>query len=111
MKLKMVIQSMYKNVYGTVQIDGMHSYNFKMKKGIKQGDSLSPLLFAISMESILKHCKRTSRMIIGNRNLRPVLIQALVCADDVLLTSDKKEHLQNTVIEWGSTFQQREDLR
>ena len=46
-------------------------------------------------------------MIIGNWNLRPVLIQALVCADDVLLISDKKEHIQNAVIEWGSTFQER----
>jgi hypothetical protein len=31
----------------------------------------------------------------------------LVYADDVLLISDKKEYLQNVVIEWGSTFQER----
>jgi hypothetical protein len=56
----------------------------------------------------LLHCKRrTPRMKIGNWNLRPVLIQALVYADDVLLISDKKEHLQNAVIEWGSTFTER----
>jgi hypothetical protein len=41
-------------------------------------------------------------------NLRPVLLQASVYADDVLLISDKNEHLQNAVIEWGSTFQERE---
>jgi hypothetical protein len=46
-------------------------------------------------------------MKIGNWNLRPLLIQALVYADDVLLISDKKEHLQNVVIEWESTFQDR----
>jgi hypothetical protein len=57
---------------------------------------------------ILLNCKRRiSRMILGNWNLRPVLIQALVHADDVLLLSDKKEHIQNAVIEWGSTFQER----
>ena len=27
--------------------------------------------------------------------------------DDDLLISDKREHLQNAVIEWGSTFQER----
>jgi retron-type reverse transcriptase len=82
-----------------------------MEKGIKQGDRLSPLLFAIFMDSILKHCKRrTPRMKIGNWNLRPVLIQALVYADDVLLIIDKKEYLQNAVIEWGTTFREREDL-
>jgi hypothetical protein len=31
----------------------------------------------------------------------------LVYADDVLLISDKNEHLQNADIEWGSTFQER----
>jgi hypothetical protein len=56
----------------------------------------------------LHHCKRrTSRMKIGNWNLRPFLIQVLAHADDVLLISDKKEHLQNSVIEWGSTFRER----
>jgi hypothetical protein len=78
-----------------------------VEKAIKQGDSLSPLLFAIFMDSILKHCKRTSRVKTGNWNLRPVLIQAMAYADNVLLLSDKKEHLQNAVIEWGSTFQER----
>jgi hypothetical protein len=79
-----------------------------MEKGIKQGDSLSPLLFAIFMDSILKHCKiRTPRMKIGNWNLRPVLIHALVYVDVVLIISDKKEYLQNAVIEWGSTFRER----
>jgi hypothetical protein len=108
MKLKRVIQGMYNNIYGIVRIDGTQSENFKMEKGVKQGDSLSPFLFGIFTDSILKHCKRrTSRMKIGNRNLRPVLIQALVHVDDVLLISDKKEHLQNAVIEWGSTFQER----
>jgi hypothetical protein len=46
-------------------------------------------------------------MKIGNWNLRPVLIQALVYADDILLISDKQEYLQNAVIEWGSTFRER----
>jgi hypothetical protein len=27
--------------------------------------------------------------------------------DDVLLLSDKKEYLQNAVIEWGNTFRDR----
>jgi hypothetical protein len=31
----------------------------------------------------------------------------LVYVDDVLLVSGKREHLQNDVIEWGSTLQQR----
>ena len=46
-------------------------------------------------------------MKIRNWNLRPVFFQALVYADEVLLISDKKEHLQNVVIEWESTFRER----
>jgi hypothetical protein len=52
---------------------------FEIPQGIKQGDSLSPLLFITFMDQILKLCKRRKGKIqIGNWNMPPVYIQALV---------------------------------
>ena len=69
--------------------DGKTSGTFDMERGIKQGDSLSPLLFIVFMDEILKTCKaRTKRSMVGRWNMRPVYAQALVYADDIVLISD-----------------------
>jgi hypothetical protein len=43
--------------------------------------------------------------IVGNWKLQPVSIEAMVYADDVLIT--EKEELQRAVIEWCGTFEER----
>lgn len=56
-----------------------------MEKGV-QGDSLSPLLFAIMTDRILKNTnKRTDNLktTIGYKNLEPVLIDSLLYADNL----------------------------
>jgi hypothetical protein len=71
---------------------------FQMQRGIKQGDSLSPLLFIVYINQIIEHCKRrTKSTIVGNWKLRPVSIQAMVYADEVVLITEKEE-LQTAVI-------------
>lgn len=50
------IESVYNNVTAQVRLNGELSSGFKMKKGLKQGDSLSPLLFVIVMDRV--NCMR-----------------------------------------------------
>jgi hypothetical protein len=72
-----------------------------MDRGVKQGDSLSPLLFISFMDEVLKTCKRrTERTRVGYWNMRPVYCQALLYADDIVLIADSEQKLQGAVIEW-----------
>lgn len=72
-----------------------------MEHGIKQGDSLSPLLFVLVMDEIHKTCRlRTGLTKIGNWEMRHIYAQALLFADDILLIADSEEKLQQMVTEW-----------
>jgi hypothetical protein len=107
-RLIRAVQVLYGRTVGVVRLDGEVSQEFEMKKGMKQGDSLSPLLFTIFMNSILKYCKRnTPKMKVGYRNLRPVYVQALVFADDIVLMEDSERKLQKAVDVWERVLSRR----
>jgi hypothetical protein len=88
-------------VKGVVRINGRSSDPFDIERGVKQGDSMSPLLFIIVMDAILKICKRrTPRRRVGFWNMQHVYAQSLLFADDIVLIADTEEKLQKLVIEW-----------
>jgi len=91
-KLRKVIINLYKNVEGKVRLNGKCSQIFKMRRGVKQGDSLSPLLFIVVMNEILKNCKNKIKNIdpIGYWNLIPVSVHSLVFVDDIALLAKTK---------------------
>lgn len=95
------IKSVYEQPVGIVRIDGEMSEEFLMERGVKQGDSLSPLLFNIFLDEITKICKRrTNRTKMGMWKMRPVFIQTLLYADDIALIADTPEKLQQGIMEW-----------
>lgn len=105
-KIKNVVKSLYKNVRGEVRLNGQKSTEFSMKKGIKQGDSLSPLLFIIAMNDIIKKCKRRSpKTKIGNWNMQPVYIQNLIYADDIIIIAENTDQLQRALNIWNEEIQ------
>jgi Reverse transcriptase (RNA-dependent DNA polymerase). len=62
-----------------IRLDGKESETFEMETGVKQGDSLSPLLFITMMDEIHKICKaQTGRMKVGNWMKRPIQCQVLI---------------------------------
>jgi hypothetical protein len=72
-------------VKGVVRINGHSSDPFNIERGVKQGESMSPLLFIIVMDAILKICKRrTPRTRVGLWNMQHVYAQSLLFADIVL---------------------------
>ena len=95
------IQSAYQGAMAVVRMNGMESEPFPIARGVRQGDSLSPLLFINVMDEIHKICKRrTAWTTIGKWNLRTVLIQSLLYADDIVLIADTKTKLQQALVEW-----------
>jgi hypothetical protein len=67
-----------------VRINGRSSDPFDVERGVRQGDSMSPLLFIIAMDAILKISKRrTPRTRVGFWNMQHVYDQSLLFADDM----------------------------
>jgi hypothetical protein len=107
-KLVRAIKAMFCRPMGMVRLDGRTSQPFQMEKGVRQGDSLSPLLFVIFMDEVIKTCRRrTERSLVGMRCLRPVQCQAMIYADDILLIADSCRKLQQAVTEWSETLKER----
>lgn len=94
------LYSMFQRVDGIVRLNGKKSEPFKLEKGIKQGDSLSLLLFIICTDEVLKTCKaRTDKSMVGMWQLRPVFCQMLAYADNMVLIADTERKLQQIIIE------------
>ena len=107
-KLRRAIQSVYKTVKGRVRICGDTSDIFYMSKGLKQGDSLSPLLFNILMNEILRNSKILQpKTKIGHYNLAPVYLQCLVYADDIMIITDSEHKLQEAINVWNSELEKK----
>lgn len=71
--------------------------DYEMKRGIKQGDSLSTILFIIFRDKIMKTVRETGNKlntIIGQRNIKPVKPCDM---DDVVLIVNFRGKIQNVL--------------
>lgn len=84
-----LIQNIYVDNYAKVKIDGKIEGMIPVQQGIRQGDSLSPLLFNIVMNEIIKDVRGMRGYSMGDNDVN------IVCyADDVALVAEDEDSLQ-----------------
>ena len=83
----------------------MKSDTFKTSEGLRQGGVLSPVLFCIFMDEIIKECTpKLKEHVIGYKSLLPVTATECVFADDVAIIADCSSSLQLNLEAWDETF-------
>lgn len=89
-KLLEAIKSLYVNCRAAVRIDGRLSEWFDVKNGVRQGCTISPLLFIIYMDKLIKVSNLKGKVVLGNND-----ISSLAYADDLSLCGSSEEELQS----------------
>lgn len=64
-----VIERLYNNCYATVKVNGTPSSPFAISRGVWQGDTLSPLLFILTINPFLDQVVQQSCSYIFNNGL------------------------------------------
>ena len=91
-KMLDIIVSMYKNVKSQVKINNKLSESFSCMTGVRQGECLSPFLFAIYLNDIEQEYITKGADGVDTGFLKLFL---LLYADDIVIFSEKPEGLQN----------------
>ena len=91
-----LIASMYTDLRARLVTDIKGEY-FSIEKGVKQGDSLSPIIFNATLEQIFRNLNWEGRGINVNGNF----LSNLRFADDIVLVSETVDGLQLMVEELG----------
>ena len=90
-KLYWAVKALYANNEACVKVNNYLTSWFQCKKGVRQGDTLSPTLFSIFINDLATDIKRLNMGVkFGDEDL-----SILLYADDVVLLSDNAEHLQS----------------
>ena len=91
-KMWRVLRKLYDKVESCVRIDGETSEWFSLETGVKQGCILSPLLYALFINGLIKKLKKSK---MGIRINTHNTLEVLFYADDIVLMTENKEKLQH----------------
>ena len=90
-KFYKAVKSIYRHTVASINLNGELSKEFETFFGVRQGDSMSPTLFAIFINDLATELKLSNLGVrIGDQ---PVPI--LMYADDIILLADDQETLQS----------------
>ncbi|KAF0770859.1 ribosome biogenesis protein TSR3 isoform X1 [Aphis craccivora] len=81
------------NASSRVKVNNVISSSFTTNSGLKQGDAMSPVLFNMALESVIRKIPRTEILNLDEGNI------LLAYADDIVVIGNSKESIQNTVEE------------
>jgi hypothetical protein len=101
-KLLMAIKSLYDNSTNFVIRNNMRPGAFAIKQGLRQGGVMSPVLFNVYMDEIMKECRtHTNKLNVGYKNMMQVGISECAFADDMVILSGSELGLQRNVNIWN----------
>jgi hypothetical protein len=103
------IKSMYVDSEACVRINGVVSEWFKIESGVRQGCVMSPWLFNLYMDGVMKELlvgmgREGVRMVENGREWR---IPCLLYADDLVLCGESEESLERLVERFGRVCKRR----
>ena len=84
-------QKMYESSKSAVLLEGEKSDTFTIEQGVAQGCSLSPILFSVFVNDLLKEIEQTG---LGIQLSSGKTVGGMLFADDFVGISDSKESLQ-----------------
>jgi len=95
-KLVRLVKMWYETVHAKVRVNDVDSEWFETKIGLRQGDTLSPLLFNIFINGLVEKVKSTG----AGARLGEEKIAILLFADDMVLLAESEEELMRVVEEY-----------
>lgn len=98
-KLFNVIKNLYSEIKSCVRVDGVFSDYFVSFKGLRQGENLSPLLFALFVNDLEKYLldQGCTPLNFGDDILNTMSLFVLLYVDDTVILSDNKANLQHAL--------------
>lgn len=101
--LRRAIMSFYSDTRSYVRTDNMHSEEFSIREGVRQGGVLSPILFNLVMDDVMKETRReTSKLLVGYQNMQPVWINECAFADDIVIFARNETELKRNLNTWNN---------
>jgi hypothetical protein len=89
-KLVRMIQICNSNTYFKVRYRGELSDLFEIKAGLKQGDALSPIIFNLTLEKVVRYTETCHEMELNEKTV------ILAYADDIIILGDTKNEIIST---------------
>ena len=90
------IQSMYAGSQACVRTSGKMSAWFPVTQGVRQGRVMSPWLFNVFMDEILREVNENLQ---GGVQLKSTIVQILLLADDIVMVTEEEEDMQSNLDE------------
>ena len=92
-KVYKAIQKLYSNTWSCIRLNSLYTEFFNTKSGVRQGDNLSPTLFNIFINDLIREIKQLN---IGV-NIDNIIISILLYADDIVLIAKNERDLQTLI--------------
>lgn len=107
-KLRDNIKTMYKITRNYVRTGNSQSDIFETKDGLRQGGVLSPTLFNVIMDDVLKEVKgKVNKLPVGYRNMEIMTISDCAFADDIVIFAKNEIDLQQNLEIWNKSLRKR----